>query len=160
MFFVGSYELTIDAKNRLSIPFAIRSKMDANTEGRGFYVVPGRRPRTLAIYTEKHYEQMRSELPAADSLSEEAYEWRQFEAAVTAFVDPDQQGRILIPDRLLKKSGVGSQVVLAGVQDHLELWSRADFDAFEDERWKTYPQQRAKAVQEMNRAAAPAATRP
>lgn len=151
MFFVGAYELTIDAKNRVSVPFAVRSKMNADAEGRGFYVVPGRRPRTLAIYTEKHFEKMRQGLPAADQLSDAAYEWRQWESAVAAFVDPDQQGRLLIPDRLLKKAGIGREVTLTGVQDHLEIWNRSDFEAFEDEKWPSYAQERAKAVTEMNR---------
>ncbi|QOJ14979.1 MAG: hypothetical protein HRU75_10125 [Planctomycetia bacterium] len=157
--FVGSHELTIDAKNRVSIPFSVRSKMNTDADGRGFYVVPGRRPGTLAIHPEKPFEAARKALPAADSLSAEAYEWRQWESAVAAFVDPDAQGRILIPDRLLRKAGIRGEVTLAGVGSHLELWNRADYTAFEDGKWPSYAQEREKAISEMNRLSADPARR-
>jgi MraZ protein len=149
MFFVGMFELTIDSKNRLSIPHAIRSKMNCDTDGRSFYVVPGHRRGTLAIYPERYFERLRGDVPPPEQLTGEGYEWRQFEYSQSALVDPDTQGRILIPERLLKRAGIGREVTLIGVQDRLELWSRADFDAFQDGKWPEYPQHRAKAMQEL-----------
>ena len=78
MFLAGTHELTIDAKNRLSIPFAIRRKLSED-DGHSFYVVPGRRDRTLALYPEKYYERLRAELPEDESLSDDAYTCRLFE---------------------------------------------------------------------------------
>lgn len=151
MFFVGTYELTIDAKNRLSIPHAIRSKMNCDTDGRSFYIVPGQRRGTLAIYPERYFEQMRAHIPTPEQISEDGYEWRQFEFSQSALVDPDTQGRILLPERLLKRTGIGRDVTLIGVQDRLELWSRADFDAFQDGKWPDYPQHRAAAMHELRK---------
>ncbi len=149
MFFVGTYELTIDSKNRLSIPHAIRSKINCDADGRSFYVVPGQRRGTLAIYPERYFERARAHIPRPEQLSESGYEWRQFEYSQSALLDPDGQGRILIPDRLLKRAGIGREVTLIGVQDRLELWSRAEFDTFQDGKWPDYPQHRAKAMQEL-----------
>ena len=39
MLFTGSYEHTIDAKNRLAIPSAIRGELDPETDGTRFYVL-------------------------------------------------------------------------------------------------------------------------
>lgn len=153
MFLAGTYELTIDIKNRLSIPFAIRRKLNEERDGHAFYAVPGRRKGTLALYPEKYYERLRADLPADDSLSDEAYAYRQFEYSQSALLDPDGQGRVLIPERLLKKAGLDKDVVLIAVRDHLELWRRADFEAFEGGMWPEYPQQRAKAVAEQRRLA-------
>jgi MraZ protein len=149
MFFVGTYELAIDNKNRLSIPHAVRSKMDCNTEGRSFYIVPGQRRGTLAIYPERYFERTRAQIPPPEQLSEEGYEWRQFEYSQSALVDPDNQGRILIPERLLRRAGIGREVTLIGVQDRLELWSRSEFEAFQEGKWPDYPQHRAKAMREL-----------
>ncbi|MFQ5804997.1 MAG: division/cell wall cluster transcriptional repressor MraZ [Phycisphaerae bacterium] len=149
MFFVGMYELTIDSKNRLSIPHAIRSKMNCDTDGRSFYIVPGQRRGTLAIFPERYFEQARAQIPTPEQLSEDGYEWRQFEYSQSALLDPDNQGRILIPERLLKRAGIGREVTLIGVQDRLELWSRAEFDAFLEANWPAYPQHRGKAMQEL-----------
>ena len=149
MFFVGMYELTIDAKNRLSIPYAIRSKLNSDTDGRSYYIVPGQRRGTLAVYPERYYERTRAQIPSPEQLSDGGYEWRQFEFSQSALLDPDSQGRILIPERLLKRAGMGREVTLIGVQDRLELWSRAEFDAFQDGKWPGYPQHRSEAMQEL-----------
>jgi MraZ protein len=149
MFLAGTYELTIDPKNRVSIPFAIRRKLNPDTDGHAFYVVPGRRRGTLSLYAEKHYERLRANEPADDQMSDEAYAYRQFEYSQSALLDPDNQGRILLPERLLQRSGVTREAVLIAVRDHLELWRREDFEQFEGGMWPGYPEARTRAVQEM-----------
>ena len=149
MFFVGLYELTIDAKNRLSIPHPIRSKMNSDADGRSFYVLPGRRRNILAVYPERYFERMRHEVVPEPTLSSHGNDWRQFEFAQCALIDPDTQGRILIPERLLTRSGIGSKVTLIGVQDHLEIWNREAFDAFQDSCWNDYESGRTTAMDEL-----------
>ena len=149
MFFTGTYELTIDSKNRLSIPFVLRRKLSEDRDGQSFYIVPGRRRGTLALYAEKYYERLRAHRPGDDSLSDETYAYRQFEYSQSALLDPDSQGRVLIPDRLLKRAGFEKDVALIAVRDHLEIWRREDFDAFEGGMWSNYAEQRVSAVEEM-----------
>jgi MraZ protein len=148
VFLAGTYELTIDAKNRLSIPFNIRRKLDERRDGQSFYVVPGQRQGTLALYPEVYFERLRPVL-REESLSDETHRWRQFEFSQCALLDPDAQGRILLPERTLKRVGVGKDVVLIGVQDHLELWDRKQFEDFENEQWARFSENRAKAMQEL-----------
>jgi len=149
MFLAGTYELTIDAKNRLSIPFAIRRKLSEERDGHALYAVPGRRPGTLTLYPEKYYEALRANQAPDDSLSDDAYAFRQFEYSQSALLDPDDQGRVLLPQRLLQRVGLAKDVVLIAVRDHLELWRREDFEAFESGMWPAYPERRAKAIEEM-----------
>lgn len=149
MFFVGNYELTVDSKNRLSIPNAIRSKQNTEQDGRGWYLVPGQRKGTLALYPERYFERTRADVPPDEQLSPAAYQWRQFELSQSALVDPDGQGRILIPERLLKRAGITREVTLIGVQDRLELWSRGEYDAFQDDCWPEYPAKRTQALGEL-----------
>ena len=42
MFFVGNYDLSLDPKNRLSIPADFRAALNAGEDGTDFYIVPGR----------------------------------------------------------------------------------------------------------------------
>lgn len=150
MFLAGTHELTIDAKNRLSVPFAIRRKLSEEFDGHALYVLPGRRSGTLALYPEKHFERLRRNDPADDRLSEDAYEFRQFEYSQCALLEPDGQGRVLLPERLLKRAGIDKDVVLIGVRDHLELWRREQFEQFEQAMWPEYLGRRSRAVQEAN----------
>ena len=157
MFFVGLFELTIDSKNRLSIPYVVRSKLNSDEDGRSYYVLPGYTLGTLVIYPDRYFERTRGEPPSPESLSTATYEWRQFEFSQGALLDPDNQGRILIPERLLKRAGIAREVTLIGVQDHLELWGREAFEAFQARSWPDYPERRSQAAQELRELAATSA---
>ena len=149
MLLVGTHELVIDNKGRVSVPFAIRGKLNPDTDGRSFYVLPGKRQGTLAIYPDKYFEKLTEHAAPAGPISDETYEWRQFEGSQTVLLDPDAQGRILIPERLLKRAGIAREAVLIGVQDHMELWNPHEFAAFEEAKWPDYHSQRAKAAKEL-----------
>ena len=148
MLLVGTYELVLDNKSRLSIPFAIRRKLG---DSQSFYALPGRRRGTIVLYPEKRFEELRGGLPADDDLSESAYAYRSFEHSQTALLEPDTQGRVVLPERLLKRTRLERDVVLIAVGDHLELWRSDDFAAFEESMWPDYWQQRASALEEMKR---------
>jgi len=45
-----------------------------------------------------------------------------FSAAIEA--ELDKQGRVMIPGALAQSAGLGREVVVAGVYDHLEIWDR------------------------------------
>jgi MraZ protein len=148
MLLAGRFEQTIDAKNRVSIPFAIRRKLDPERDGHSFYVLPGQRKGTLALYAEKYFERARPIL-AEEALSPETHDWRQFEFSQCGLLDPDSQGRVVMPDHLLKRAGVGHEIVLTGAQDHLLLWNRKDFEEFENAQWSGFVENRAKAMREL-----------
>lgn len=148
MFFAGTHELTIDAKNRMSIPVDLRATVNADREGRSFFVRPGRCRGTLELWPDRLFQQKWREDPPSDFLSDEAFAWRQFELANTALVDPDNQGRVLIPESLLERAGLGKEVALIGVYDHMELWNRQSLADYLAKHSANYEQNRARSVRE------------
>jgi len=42
-----------------------------------------------------------------------------------SFLVVDKQGRVMLPASLAKNAGIDREVVVAGVNDHLEIWDRA-----------------------------------
>jgi MraZ protein len=126
--FHGARELTIDDKNRLLIPSDVRRKIDPQRDGDAFYLVEGIDGR-LWLYPELYYDslvaQQQNELmPDADDLAYDRWNLGSAER-----IEWDKQGRILIPDGFLKEAGIGKEVTLVGVRDHLELWNRSDWNA-------------------------------
>jgi len=43
-------------------------------------------------------------------------------------VDADDQGRIVLPDRLVLYAGLGEQVYFLGVGDRVEIWNKEVWD--------------------------------
>lgn len=124
----GEYELNIDDKNRFLIPAEIRKKMDPERDGQAFFLVigPDKRP---WIYPERFYESLVSAEPAELTPGRDrlAYDRRVFGTA--AFLEPDKQGRVLIPDAVRKRTALDKEVTLVGVRDHLEIWNRPEWEA-------------------------------
>jgi division/cell wall cluster transcriptional repressor MraZ len=154
MFVTGRFDLTIDAKSRLSIPLAVRERMNPQLEGRSLYILPGQRKGTLELYSEREFERLRQDSMLPEDASEDAYRWRVFEYSQALLLHPDEQGRVLVPRHLLERSGIkGGEVTLVGVGDHLQLWARAEYEVFLDETWPTYPELRTRALRERRAAA-------
>ena len=149
MLYTGTYELTIDSKNRLSIPANIRSAMDAERDGTAFYLVPGNRRGTLNLFADKYYERYSEQYHASLSpLAQEKEDFEDLYYAMSVLLDVDKQGRVVLSQRLLDFAGISGQATLTGARDHLVLWSRADHEAFMQDRQQEYPDLLRKARQQ------------
>lgn len=128
MIFNGAYEHTIDAKNRLAIPAPFREKIDPERDGRKLYIVPGSPTNTLWIFTEKYFEAITTQLGSGLLRDEGLVAFEQEVFSNTADVEPDTQGRIVIPDWMLRAAGVGRDVMVCGVRDHMEVRRRDEWE--------------------------------
>src|SRR5438067_701339 len=116
---LGEYEHTIDDKNRLTLPAKFRS---AFAEGivvtRGFdgCLYAYRRPDFARL--------VESRLAPLDPFSRPARQMRRHLLSAAVEADLDKQGRVMIPAALLTHAKLRRDVVVAGVEDHLEIWDR------------------------------------
>jgi len=136
MVITDRYDHVIDDKNRLSIPSQIRNAMDPEKDGAGFYLVP--EGRYLQLIPEKLFERYASQTPTGLMPAADVAKARRFLYSMSSKLDPDKQGRVMIPDRFLKDSKspdplaqalLEREVTLVGNGDRIELWNRADFVA-------------------------------
>lgn len=126
--FTGTYDHTIDTKNRLAIPAEVRSQIKRSAKAsKGdavFLYVTLTSDGALSLYTEKGYEQRADELDASEMDAEELLEYERVLYSLSKLVEIDKQGRVTLPSDLLTRSGLGSEVVLIGVKDHIEVRDR------------------------------------
>ena len=102
-----------------------------NTAGENavVYVAPGT-DGSLAIYTEAAFGRWAERLSQASPTRQDVRAFSRLFYGQAQCVELDTQGRIRIPPELTSLANLNKEVVLVGVQDHLELWSA--------ERWKSY----------------------
>lgn len=125
--FLGEYEHTVDSKGRVAIPARFRAQMD-----RGAVVSKGMGV-CLSIYTMDRWEEKSNELVAGKSSDE----LRDFERRIypsASEIDLDGQGRMVIPAKLraYAKIELGSEVTIAGVRDHFEIWDSAVWQHYQE----------------------------
>lgn len=128
MIFNGAYEHTIDAKNRLAIPAPFREKIDPERDGRKLYIVPGTPPNTLWIYAEKYFESITAQFGSGLIRDANLVAYEQQAFPLIADVEPDGQGRIVMPDWMLRAAGIGRDVMVCGVRDHMEIRRRDEWE--------------------------------
>ena len=138
-FFIGNYELTVDDKGRLLIPANVRKALDETRDGTSFVLITGSNDR-LWLYPEHYYRRYvapttTDPVPDADMLD---YMLTLFGQADT--LTPDKAGRVVLPESSVDREALGKEVVLIGVQNHLQLWPRADWKAYLAEKNKQGPQ--------------------
>jgi MraZ protein len=116
---LGEYEHTLDDKNRLTLPARFRQ---AFTEG---IVVTRGMDGCLFAYTREDWERLvQTRLATLDPLSKEGRQMQRFFFSGAAETELDKQGRVGVPGALLQHAKLGRDVVVAGVNDHLEIWDR------------------------------------
>ena len=128
MVFTGTYEHSIDTKNRLAIPAEVRSQIKRSLKvGKdstiNLYVTLGVGG-ALCLYTEQGYEKRAEDLDDSEMDAEELLEYERMFYSLSKLVELDKQGRVTLPGDLLTRSGLGTDVVLIGVKDHLEVRDR------------------------------------
>jgi len=139
MLYTGTYDLTIDPKNRLSIPAGIRADMDPEKDGGRFYLVPGKRRGTLSLYADKYFERYAEQYHSSLQEGEEKEDFEAVFYAMATVLDLDRQGRVVLPQRALDHVGLGKRVTMSGARDHLVLWNREDYASFMERNWIRYP---------------------
>jgi MraZ protein len=117
---LGAHEHTLDDKNRLTLPAKFRAAFA------GGVVVTRGMDGCLYAYRREDWDGLvESRLATLDPLSQEGRRMQRFFFSGAAEVEPDKQGRVMIPAALIEHAGLGKDVVVAGVHDHLEIWDRA-----------------------------------
>jgi MraZ protein len=131
--FTGEHEHTIDNKQRIAIPSAIRSQLKPERDGEGFYLVTGPNG-ALWLWTERDFDRIADQLERSLMPSEEALDFDEVTFPDATRVELDKVGRIRIPERMLSRSGLGQNVLIIGMRDHLELRDPAEWEQTRSER--------------------------
>ena len=121
MVLTGFHPRLMDEKKRVAIPKAIRELLGEGEEPLKLYIAPDASG-CLRVYREKELERYgQAQIgPSEGDGTAEARRRAFFGCAASCQLD--SQGRLLVPDRLVRHAGLGRKVILLGVYDHLELW--------------------------------------
>ena len=129
LIFTGEFELTIDEKNRLSMPVKVRQQMPSEDYGSGFYQVLGV-DRVISLYPDRYYERIALAVAPRKVAPDESLAFDRVNYALAGRVELDRQGRVLLPEKALRRSGLQQRVTLIGARDHLELWDQLQWEQY------------------------------
>ena len=126
MAFHGTFEHSLDAKNRLTIP----SKFRAALAG-GVYLVRGV-VRCISVYPASTYESIAEQtLAGINPLSPRGRELRRMLYSSALETELDSAGRVMLGQKFLEHAGISREAVVTGVGECLELWDRSAWEAYD-----------------------------
>ena len=123
--FYGSFVHNLDNKGRLVIPSKMRDEL-----GLKAYILKGY-DGALSIYKESDFNELIARIKTLSFNKKNARAHLRVQLASVCELDIDRQGRALLPVQLLNKYKIGKEVIVIGALDHIEVWNRSDYEAYE-----------------------------
>lgn len=126
--FYGEYEHALDNKDRVIIPAKFREIFKEHYAER-FYLTRGL-DRCLFVFTEETWKAQEKKFRDLPFTKNESRKFNRLYFSGACDVVCDKQGRILIPAYLKSYAEIKQDVVIIGVSDRIEIWSK--------EKWKEF----------------------
>ncbi len=126
--FYGEHEHSIDRKGRLIIPSKFREVFKENYVER-FFVTRGL-DTCLFVFTEDEWKKQESRFKALSFTNTEARQFNRIFFSGACEVTCDKQGRILIPEYLKDFANIKRDVIIVGVSNRMEIWSKENWQEF------------------------------
>ena len=130
--FYGEFDYKIDEKSRVPIPPKFRNALKD-----GVVLTPSAEKCVIA-YTASEWKKLAAELTGSSAMSSKVRRLNRAIFATAFSTHLDGQGRVALPAPLREYAGIEDDVVVAGANNYLEIWSK---DLWEEE--KTISQEQA-----------------
>ncbi|MCL6453080.1 MAG: division/cell wall cluster transcriptional repressor MraZ [Alicyclobacillus sp.] len=122
--FMGEYQHTLDDKGRVIVPSKFREGL-----GETFVMTRGL-DQCLFVYPRSEWEMLESKLKGLPMTRADARSFVRFFFSGATECELDRQGRVVIPTLLREYAHLEKDIVVLGVSNRVEIWSR--------ERWQAY----------------------
>ncbi len=130
--FFGRYEHTLDEKNRVVIPKRMRDEASGV-----LYIMKGY-DGALSIFPKEAYTKLVEEIDTLPFGKKESRSYIRTELSSTYELEVDKLGRITLPIALKERYGIDKEIIILGVADHIEIWDRETYLAYEKEADSSY----------------------
>ncbi|HLM50099.1 MAG TPA: division/cell wall cluster transcriptional repressor MraZ [Solirubrobacteraceae bacterium] len=120
MAFRGTFDYSLDAKNRLTVPAKFRPTLAGGVVLSRSLDVP-----CVELWRPDAYDRFTTEsLKDLNPMAPEVRRLRRFFASSSFETELDGAGRVAVPPPLAQHASLDKEVTVVGAEDHLEIWSR------------------------------------
>jgi MraZ protein len=134
--FYGEFIHSIDRKGRLILPAKFR-EVAKNHFIEKFFVTRGL-DKCLFMLAEEEWRSQENKLKAMSFTKQQSRTFNRLYFSGAMEVVPDSQGRILLPQNLKDYAEIKKDVIIVGVSNRIEIWSKTKWDEFYGNSKATY----------------------
>ncbi len=114
---IGNFTTNIGDKNRITLPRQLQRQLE------GSLILTRGYEQSLLLVDRSRWEYLISEINTKPLLNMSVRDTKRFLIGGAFEIEPDKQGRFVIPDTLLDYSKIETQIAIVGVGEWLEIWS-------------------------------------
>jgi len=133
--FIGEFHHAVDDKSRLAVPVKFRVELKSGA------VVTRGLDNCLFVFTKAEWKKLAEKITALPLSQANSRAFSRLMLAGAMDVKLDSQGRIILPDYLIKYAGLKKQVTVAGLYSRLEIW--------DEDVWNKYKENTEKQSEEI-----------
>lgn len=131
MFFIGTYYHSLDENP------ALPCLRNLEKLGSSVYINLGL-DKCLAIYTEETFNKLVEEISSKSLFNPQVRSYKRIFFANSYQCDIDKQGRIQLNKEIKEKCSIDKDVVIIGIDDHIEIWDTERFAKMEEDNEANY----------------------
>lgn len=126
--FYGEFLHTIDRKGRLILPVKFRESAKSNFIEK-FFITRGL-DKCLFMFSDDEWRSQEQKFKSLPITKQQARTFNRIYFSGAVEITADKQGRILLPQFLKDFAGIKRDVMIVGVSNRIEIWSK--------ERWQEF----------------------
>lgn len=134
--FYGEYIHSIDRKGRIILPAKFRESAKSNFIEK-FFLTRGL-DKCLFMFAEEEWRAQENKFKSIPFTKQEARTFNRLYFSGAIDIIPDKQGRILVPQYLKDFAEIKKDVVIVGVSNRLEIWSKDKWQDFYGNSQKSF----------------------
>ncbi len=123
----GEFKSTLDAKGRMNFPIKLREEF-----GTSFIISKTIGAECIKVYSVQDWENLVGKIKDMPQTQTAAIQRFLFGSAFE--IEPDKQGRVLIPAPLREYAGLTADIVIVGLEGRAEIWDKAKWDKLNAEQ--------------------------
>lgn len=124
--FIGEFHHTLDEKGRITLPSKIRLELNEN------FIITRGLDNCLNVYSKQSWENIINKYKELPN-TKDARNFMRFFLSGATENNADKQGRVNISKPLIDFASLKKDCIIIGVNDHLEIWSKENWDKFVSE---------------------------
>lgn len=119
----GEFKSTLDAKGRMNFPVKLREEL-----GTSFVISKTIGEKCIKVYSNEDWESLVESIRKMPQVKTAGIQRFLFGSAFE--VEPDKQGRVLIPSPLREYAELQTDIVIVGLEGRAEIWDKQRWDSF------------------------------
>lgn len=124
--FIGTHYHTLDDKFRVALPKPFRDQLSSGS------VITYGLDGALFIFTADSWSKLVDKLQNLPLTSKPARDFLRLLTYHATPLDPDNHGRVLLPENLRQLGGLNKEIVFAGALTRVEVWDKARYHTYVD----------------------------